>query len=119
LQFTHVGKEAIIAALSNGKFHLEVMKQEPQNVEAALSHVIKFKVFKQSLTFQDHNDGHATCRLCSACTDAGPSKVGETAALCKLIGNLQDALAQATRVMAAMANRLWSGHTTPLETASC
>jgi len=41
----------------------------------------------------------------------------ETAALHKLIGDLQDAFAQATRVMAAMANGLWT-HTAPSETAS-
>jgi len=66
----------------------------------------------------DHNDGHTTCQMCSVCTLAGPLEVGETAALYKLIGDVQDALAQVTRVMAAMANGLWSGHTAPLETAS-
>jgi len=98
------------------------MKQEPQNVEAALSHVIKFEAFEQLLTSQDamvdHNDDCAMSWLCSVCTFAGLSEVGETAALHKLIRDLQDALAQTTRVMAAMANRLSSGHTTPFETAS-
>ena len=91
-------------------------------MKATLSHDIKFEAFEQSLTFRnavvDHNDGCATCQSCSVCTVADPSEVGETAALCKLIGDLQDALAQATRVMAAMANGLQSGHTAPLETAS-
>jgi len=49
---------------------------------------------------------------------AGPSEAGETATLHKLIVDLQDALAQATRVMAAMTNGLWGGHTTSSETAS-
>jgi len=66
----------------------------------------------------DHSDGHTMHRLCSVCTIAGPPEAGETAVLRKLIGDLQDALAQPTRVMAAMANGLWSSHTTPLETAS-
>jgi len=66
----------------------------------------------------DHNDGRATRQSCSVCTVAGPSEVGENATLCKLTGDLQEALAQATRVMAAMANELWSGHAAPSETAS-
>jgi len=44
---THVGKEAFIAALSDdGKLQLEVMKQEPQNMEAALNHAIKQEAFE-------------------------------------------------------------------------
>jgi len=88
------------------------MKQETQNVEAALSHYIKFEAFEQSLSSQggtvNHNDSGTMCQLCSVCTVAGPSEAGEIAALHKLIGNLQDTLAQATRVMSAMANGFWS-----------
>jgi len=40
---THVGKEAFVTALNNRKLQLEVMKQEPQNVEAAFSHTIKLE----------------------------------------------------------------------------
>jgi len=97
---THIGKEASIAVLRDGKLQLDVMKQELQNVEAALSHAIKFEAFEQSLTSQDamidHNDGHAVRRSCSVCTVAGPSEVGETATLSKLIGDLQDTLVQVT-----------------------
>jgi len=86
------------------------MKQEPQNVEATLSHTIKFEAYEQSLTSQgamvDHNDGRTMHQSCSVCTVPGPSEAGETAARCKLIGDLQDTLAQATRVMAVMANGL-------------
>jgi len=61
LLVTRVGKEAFIAVLSDGKIPLEVMKQEPQNVEATLSHTIKLQVFEHSLASQgamfDHNDG--------------------------------------------------------------
>jgi len=64
----------------------------------------------------DHNDGRTTHRFYSVSTAASPSEVSETATLCKLIGELQDAPAQVTRVTAAMANRLWSGHTAPSET---
>ena len=117
LLVTHVGKEAFIAVLSDGKLQLEVMKQEPQNMEAALSHTIKFEAFEQSLASQgamvNRNNGGATRRLCSLCALAGPSQADETAALHQLIGNLH-----ATRVMAAVANGLWSDHTTPLKTAS-
>jgi len=49
---THIGKEAFIDALSNGKLQLNVMKQEPQNVEATLSHAIKLEAFEQSLACQ-------------------------------------------------------------------
>jgi len=38
---THIGKETFIVALNDSKLQLEVMKQEPQNLEAALSHAIK------------------------------------------------------------------------------
>jgi len=36
----------LIAALSNNELQLEVMKQEHQNVEAALSHAIKLEAFE-------------------------------------------------------------------------
>jgi len=102
LLVTHVGKEAFIAVLSDCKLQLQVMKQEPQNVEAALSHSIRLEAFEQLLASQggmvDHNDGRTTCRSCSVCTVAGLLLAGKTATLCKLIGDLQDALAQATRV---------------------
>jgi len=47
---SHVGKEEFIAALSDGRLQLEVMKREPQNVKAELSHTIKVEVFEQSLS---------------------------------------------------------------------
>ena len=66
---THIGKEAFIAALSDGKLQLEVMKQDPQHVEAVLSYAIKLEAFEQSLasqgTWDDHNDGCAMHCLCS------------------------------------------------------
>jgi len=40
-----VGKEAFIAALSDDKFQLEVMKSKPQNIEAAPSRIIKVEAF--------------------------------------------------------------------------
>jgi len=118
----HVGREAFIAALSNGKLQFEVMKQEPQNVETALSHAVKFEAFEQLLTSQgamvNRNDSSTMLQLCSVCMVAGPLEAGATAALHKLIRDLQNALAQATTVVAAMANGLWSGHTAPLKTVS-
>jgi len=49
LLVTHVSNETFIVALNDSK--LKVMKQEPQNVEAALSHAIKLEAFEQSLTY--------------------------------------------------------------------
>jgi len=51
LLVTHVGKEAFIAAFNEGKLQMEVMKQEPHNVEAALSHAINLEAFEQSLAY--------------------------------------------------------------------
>ena len=106
----HVGKEAFIAALSDGKQQLEVMKQEPQNVEAALSHTIKLEAFEQLLAYQgtmvNHNNGHAMHQLCSVRAVTGLSEAGETATLCELIGDLQNAPAQVTRGMAALTEGL-------------
>jgi len=77
---THVGKEAFIAALSDGKLQLEVMKREPQNVEAALSHAIKLEAFEQSLACQgtwfDQDDGHVKCRRQTVCVAADPGTGG-------------------------------------------
>ena len=85
---THVGKETFIAVLSDGKLQLEVMKQEPRNVEDALSLAIKLEAFEQSLATQgdmvNHNDSSTMCWLFSVCTLAGLSEVGETATLSKL-----------------------------------
>jgi len=66
----------------------------------------------------NHNDGHATHWPCCVCAVTGPSEAGESASLHKLIGDLQNTLAQATMGMAALANGLWNGHTTPLNAAS-
>jgi len=46
LLFTHVDKEAVVVTLNDGKLQLEVMKREPQNVEAA-HHAIKLEAFAQ------------------------------------------------------------------------
>ena len=86
---THVVKETFIAALYDGKLQLEVMKQEPQNVDAALSHSIMLKAFEQSLAYRgnlvDHDDRHATRQPCTVCAVTGPSEADETVALRMLI----------------------------------
>jgi len=115
---THVGKEAFIAAVNNGKVQLEVMKQEAQKVEAALSHAIKLEAFEQSPACQDTMVNHTICRPCSVCTVTGLSEAGETPALCELIGDKRSTLAQAARRTEALANGLWSGHTAPSEATS-
>jgi len=82
-------------------------------VKAALSRTIIPEAFEQSLASQGtvaHNDGHATCWPCTVCAITGSLEVGETAALHKLIKDLQNALAQATGWIAALAMGLWSGH---------
>jgi len=108
--------------LNDGKLQVEVMKQEPRSVEAALSHAIKLEAFEQSLAFQgtlvNHNDGHAMHQPCSVCAVTGPSEVGQTAAFRELIEDVQNTLEQAMRGMAALAKGLWSGRTTPSEVAS-
>ena len=115
---THDGKESFIAALSDGKLQLQVMKQELQNMEKALSHAIKLEVFEQMLACQgtmvNDNDGHATCWPCSVCTVTGLLEAGETASLREPIGDLRSTLVQVITGMAALANGLssfeWSYH---------
>ena len=119
---THIGKEAFIVAVNDSKLQLQIIKREPQNVEAALSHVIRWEAIEQSLTYQgtlvNHNDGHTMHQPCTVCAVTGPSEVSETAALRELIDDLQNALAQATRGMAALAAGLWSAQDTPSDAAS-
>ena len=60
-------KEAFINALSDGNLQLEVMKREPLNIEAALSHAIKVEGYEQSLACQgtlvtDQDEGRAKRR---------------------------------------------------------
>ena len=45
-----MAKEAFVAALIDGKLQLAVMKHEPQNVVAALSHATKLEAYEQSLS---------------------------------------------------------------------
>ena len=45
----HVTLEAFIMGLNNPALQLEVMKNEPPNIEAALSHAIKVEAYEQSL----------------------------------------------------------------------
>ena len=48
---THIGKEAFIIALNDSGLQLEVMKREPQTIDAALSHAIKLEAYELSLSF--------------------------------------------------------------------
>jgi len=48
----HVCKEAFVIALSDGNLYLEVMKREPPNIDANLSHMIKIEAHEQSLLSQ-------------------------------------------------------------------
>jgi len=73
---TYEGKENFIADLNDGNMLLEVMKWEPQNVEAALSHAIKLEAYEQSLSCQgnsvDRDDSHAKHQLWTVCRVAEP-----------------------------------------------
>ena len=106
LLVTHVGKEAFIAVVNDGKLQLDVMKQEPQNVEGALSHAIKLRRLSRT-----------TCWPCTVCAVTGLSEADENAAVHELIEDL-NTVAQATKGMTALAKRLWSGHTAPSDAAS-
>jgi len=98
LLVTHVGKEAFIAALSDGKLQLEAMKRELQDVEAGLSHAIKLDAFEQSLacrgrpTLVDEDDGRVECQPRTLCTVAELSDVRKTAALHEQVVEMQEAL---------------------------
>ena len=90
------------------------MKQEPQNVEAALTHAIKLVAFEQSLACQgrptlvNQDDGCAKCRLQTVCATAESSHASKIALLCKQVDELQEALAQAMKEVAALAAGHWS-----------
>jgi len=60
----HVGKEAFINAMNDGPLLLKVMKEEPVNIEAALSCAIKVDAYEQSLVYQGTltTDGRRTKR---------------------------------------------------------
>ena len=104
---THVAKEAFITALHDSKLQLEVTKREPQNVEEALNHAIKLEAYEQLLLLQSNpeefDDSRPRRRPRNVCTVADPPDAGSSAALRKQVEELQAALAQATRGMAAMA----------------
>jgi len=111
---TYVGKEAFITALSDGNLQLEVMKQEPPNVEVALSHAIKVEAYEQSLACQgtlatEQDDGHTKCRSRNVFAVSDQSDSSETAMLWKWVEELQEVLEQATKRIATLATGPWSG----------
>jgi len=56
---THVTLEAFLLGLNNPALQLEVMKNEPPNVEVALSHAIKVEAYEQSLACTSTRDAGA------------------------------------------------------------
>jgi len=102
-----VAREAFITALHDSKLQLEVMKREQQNVEEALNHAIKLEAYEQSLLLQNNSEefdeSRPRRRPRNVCTVADPPDAGNAAALRKQVEELQAALAQGTRGMAAMA----------------
>jgi len=101
---------------------LEVVKQELQNVQAAVSHAIKLEAFEQSLACQgalfDHDDDRAKRWPRTVCAVTESSDASETAVLRKHVGELQEALAQVTKGIAALAAGPWSGRAALQDTAS-
>jgi len=81
------------------------------------------EAYEQSLILQpDSNakegvDGQSKRRPCAVCSVKDPSDTGEAAALHRQVEDLQDALAQATRGMAAMAAGQKSGSAAPPDAA--
>jgi len=104
---THVAREAFTTALHDSKLELEVMKREPQNVEKALNHAIKLEAYEQSLSLQNNSEEfderRRRQRPPNVCTVADPPDASGSAAFRKQVEELQAALAQATRGIAAMA----------------
>ena len=106
---TYVAKEALITALNDNKLQLEVMKRVAHNVEEALSHAIKLEAYEQSLLLHnavssdEFDESRPRRRPRNVCSVIDPSGAGDTAMLRKQVGELQEALAQATKGMAAMA----------------
>jgi len=104
-----VAKEACITALNNHKLRIEVLKKEPQNIEEALNYAIKLEAFEQSLMVSNSDDSNDTGdsrtkrRPKYVYIVSDPSPASDTAALQRQVMELQQALAQATKGMAAMA----------------
>jgi len=48
----HVGKEAFIRALNNGPLQMEVMKNEPSNLESTLNYATKYEAYEHLLISQ-------------------------------------------------------------------
>jgi len=109
-----MAKEAFITALNDNKLQLEVMKKEARNVEEAVSHAIKLKAYEQSLLLHnaastdDFDESRPRRWPRNVCSAMHPPDAVDTATLQKQIGELQEALAQATKGMAAMAAGPWS-----------
>ena len=105
---THVSEETFIVALNDTKLQLEVMKgYHRSSVQAALSHAIKIEAFKQSLACQgtlaaDTGGGQAERRPRNVYSVSDQKDASETTALHKRVDELQAALTQATKSIAAL-----------------
>jgi len=108
---SHVDKEAFIIALSDWNLQLEVMKWEPLNIEAALSHAIKVVAYEESVT--DHDDGQAKCQPRNVYTVMDQLDSSDNVTLRRHVEKVQEALEQATQGIAALTAGPWSGCTTP------
>ena len=111
---THVGKEAFITALSDDNLQLEVIKWEHPTVEAA---------YEQSLACQgtsatEHDVGCAKRRSRNVYAVTDQSDSSKTATLWKQVEELQEALEQVTKGIAAQAAGPWSGRAPQLGAAA-
>ena len=90
------------------------MKRELLNVEAALSHAIKVEAYEQSLACEgtsvtEQDDGRAMRRNRNVFAVTDQADSSETATLRKPVEQLQEALEQATKGIAALTAGSWSG----------
>jgi len=105
----HVGKEACVTKFCDHYLQLEVTKQEPVNLEAALSQAIKIEAYEQSLSSTnavatDQDEGRTKRRPHKAYAVADKQDSSDNAALCRCMDELQEVLEQATKGIMALAH---------------
>jgi len=118
----YVAKEAFITALDGAKLQLEVMKKEPRNIEEALNYATKLEAYERSLSLAGHADDieqrSTRRRSQKVFTVTDPPDADDPIALRKQVNDMQDALVQATRSLAALSAEPERSRITPSAAAS-
>jgi len=119
----HVGKEAFITVLSDGNLQLEVMKQDPLNIGATLSHAIKIDSYEQSLVCQgtlvtDQDESRAKCRSRNVYAVSDQQDPNEALTLRRHVEELQQVPEQVAKGIAVLAAGPWSHCATQLDAAA-